>query len=282
MKPAESVLVATDFSEEAGFAAKRGASLAREMGLRGALAHVLPASLPAGLHVQAATRAQEALAVLAEETAREGPRFELRLLSGKVDEALAEAAQDFDLVVAGARGQRLLAGFSLGRVSAHLARLSRRPVLIVKRPPEGPYRRVVAAVDFSEPAREAVQWAARLAPQAEVHLVHAFEVEFESTLRFTGVADDEVHAYRRQARERAVRAIERLIGQPGVPRERIARTVAHGYPPRVILDCAAQTDAQLVAVGKHAAGRIERLLIGSVALQVLEQAECDVLVVPGD
>jgi nucleotide-binding universal stress UspA family protein len=48
----------------------------------------------------------------------------------------------------------------------------------------------------------------------------------------------------------------------------------------VILDCAAQAGAQFIAIGKHAAGVVERLLVGSVALKVLEMAPCDVLIVP--
>jgi nucleotide-binding universal stress UspA family protein len=47
------------------------------------------------------------------------------------------------------------------------------------------------------------------------------------------------------------------------------------------VDCATQVGAQLVVVGKHAAGIVEKLFVGSVALRVLETAQCDVLVVPG-
>jgi nucleotide-binding universal stress UspA family protein len=55
--------------------------------------------------------------------------------------------------------------------------------------------------------------------------------------------------------------------------------VEHGIPPRVILDSASKTDAELIVLGKHAAGIVEKLVVGSVALRVLEQAGCDVLVV---
>ena len=48
----------------------------------------------------------------------------------------------------------------------------------------------------------------------------------------------------------------------------------------LIVDGAAQARAQLIVIGKHAAGVIERFLIGSVALRVLERAQCDVLIVP--
>jgi nucleotide-binding universal stress UspA family protein len=111
--------------------------------------------------------------------------------------------------------------------------------------------------------------------------VYAFEVEFESSLRLASVPEDQVQLYRRQARESAMDAMEQLVRELSLPPERIWRALERGYPPRVILDCAAGTHAELVVLGKHAAGIAERFLIGSVALNVLERAPCDVLVVPG-
>jgi nucleotide-binding universal stress UspA family protein len=275
-----SALIATDFSDEARSALLRAVSIAKETGLHGALAHVLPDSLPASLHVQAASQAQQALVLLAEEMKREGLRFEPRLLSGNVAEQLDRAAADFDMVIAGARGAGLLLDFTLGRTSTRLVRHSRRPTLIVKRPPEEPYRRVVAAVDFSAPSRQAAACAVQIAPQAQFHFAHAFEVEFESALRFAGAEEDKVQAYRRQAREQAMEAMEKFIGALALPSERAWPSVTRGYPPKVIVDCEAEVGAQLVVLGKHAAGLVEHVLIGSVALRVLERAQCDVLVVP--
>ena len=281
MKPFVSVLVATDFSPEANLAARRAASIGREAGLRGALIHVLPNSLPADIHIQAAVQAQQALALVSEELTREGLPVESQLLSGDIAGELTRAASGFDFIVTGARGEALLLEFALGRTSVRLVRESRRPVLIVKRPPQTPYRRVIAAVDFSEPSYEAAACGAQIAPQADFDLVHAFEVEFESTLRLAGAVEDKIHAYRREAREKAMLAMERFSRRLPLPRERIWPTVVHGYPPKVILDRARETQAELIVIGKHAAGVIEHALIGSVALQVLEMAQCDVLIVPG-
>lgn len=281
MKRLESVLIATDFSGEAGAAARRAATLAGDLGLRAVLAHVLPKSLPAALRPRAAKLAGQALDGVAEEIAKNhGVQLEPRLLSGDVTTLLTDLAGEFDLVVCGARGAGLLRDFALGRTSKRLVRNSRRPVLVVKRPPQGTYRRVVAAVDFSEPSREAAACAAQMAPSGDFHFVNAFEVEFESTLRMAGVSDERVQAYRREARERAMRAMDGFVAQLALPLERTWRTIEHGYPSRVILECAAQVDAELVAIGKHSAQLIEWLLFGSVALHVLDDATCDVLVAP--
>lgn len=281
MKTITSLLVATDFSQEARFAASRAALLSKELGgARGALIHVLDPSAPPEFEAQVRARAQRALDELVAEIRRdEGLELESRLMSGRVVERLTAAAREFDVVLAGARGAHLLLDFALGRTSERLIRRSRKPVLVVKRRPRAPYRRVLVAVDFSPHSAAAVACTAALAPKAELHLAHAFEVEFESTLRFTGVADDQVYAYRQRAREQALAAMERLISALTLPEERVSRIVAHGYPPRVVLDSAEKLDAQLVVVGKQRRG-LEELLLGSVAVQVLEKARCDVLVVP--
>jgi nucleotide-binding universal stress UspA family protein len=280
MNTLKSALVATDFSREAGSAVRRAASIARETGIHGALVHILPSSLPPDMQVRAASKARQALSVVAEELKAEGLSFEPRLVSGDVDRELAQAASDFDLVIAGARGGNVLLDFALGRTSVRLVRESRRPTLIVKRPPEGPYRRVLAAVDFSEPSRAAAAFGARVAPQADFDFVHAFEVEFESTLRLAGLEEDKIERYRREARDKAMCAMDEFARGLAAPRERIWPVVTRGYPPKIILERADEAGAQLIVIGKHAAGVVERVLIGSVALQVLEMARCDVLVVP--
>jgi nucleotide-binding universal stress UspA family protein len=276
----KTALIATDFSMEASAATDRAASIAEEIGLGGALIHVLPSTLPVDIHVDAAAQAQQALAAVALGLRQKGLDFAPRLVSGDVSGELARAASQFDLVVAGARGEDVLLDFSMGRISVRLVRQSRRPTLIVKRPADAPYRRVVAAVDFSEPSRVAAACGVLIAPQAEFVFVHAFEVEFESSMRRGGAGEDEVQRYRSEAREKAVLAMDEFSGRLAPPPKRLGHTVSRGYPARVILDCAKETAAQLIVIGKHAAGIIEHALVGSVALQVLEMAECDVLIVP--
>ena len=276
----KSALIATDFSSEAEAARRRVTSIASATGLGGAIVHVLPGSLPAEMHVQSAAQAQKALALVAGEMKRDGASFEPRLLSGDIAAELIRAAQEFDIAVAGARGQSVLLDFALGRTSTRLVRGSGRPTLIVKRRVDEPYRRVIAAVDFSEPSFAAAACGIRIAPNADFNLVHAFEVEFESSLRLGGTEEDKIHAYRREAREKAMAELARFAGRLALPRVQMWSSATLGSPPKVILDSAEQDNAQLIVIGKHCAGVVERLLIGSVALHVLEMAKCDVLVVP--
>jgi nucleotide-binding universal stress UspA family protein len=280
MTTLESVLVATDFSTEAAAAMRRAESIGGQIGLQGALAHVLPTSLPHAIHVQAASLAQQTLALGVDEMNRAGLRFEQRLLSGDVVGELARAAAGFDLVVAGARGEGMLLDFSLGRTSVRLVRESPQPVLIVKRAPDGPYRRVLVAVDFSAPSRLAAALGVQIAPRADFELAHVFSVDLEPTLRRIGLAEDKLEAYRLEAHENATAAVAQFAGELALPGGRMRSTIVRGYPPRVLVERAAQGGAQLIVMGKRAAGIVERSLVGSVALRVLEMSECDVLIVP--
>ncbi|RPH59454.1 MAG: universal stress protein, partial [Burkholderiales bacterium] len=114
---------------------------------------------------------------------------------------------------------------------------------------------------------------------AQIDVLHAFEVPFESKLRFAGVADDEIHRLRQHARARAVDRVAKLVADAGVDATRVQRRVEHGYAPRVIVDAARHWDADLIVIGKHGESIVEDLLLGSVTLHVLGEARCDVLVV---
>src|SRR5690348_9173503 len=115
MPTMKSALIATDFSAEASAATQRAASIAGEIGLSGELIHVLPSTLPVDVHVGAAAQAQQALSVVALELRQKGLNFAPRLLSGDVSGELARAASQFDVVVAGARGEDVLLDFQMGR-----------------------------------------------------------------------------------------------------------------------------------------------------------------------
>ena len=55
--------------------------------------------------------------------------------------------------------------------------------------------------------------------------------------------------------------------------------MASGRPYREILSFAGSGEASLVVMGNHGRNALERLFLGSTALQVLKQAACPVLTV---
>ncbi len=291
MDTLRSIVVATDFSQDARLAAMRAVALAAEFGVDDLrLVHVVEAPwlgmlqqwLGAGEDsrgglVRDAERSMAQLVAAIEAEAGRRPGSEV--VVGKLLDAVIEAAARCDLLVVGARGEHPVRDFAVGTTGERLLRKRRGPMLVVRGDPAQPYRRVLAALDFSPHAAPVLAQAAAIAPAAQIEALHAFEVPFESKLRFAGVADDEIHRLRQHARTQAVDGVSRLVGEAGVDAGCVRRRVEHGYPPRVIVDAAREAGADLIVIGKHGESVVEDLLLGSVTLHVLGEARCDVLVV---
>jgi nucleotide-binding universal stress UspA family protein len=67
--------------------------------------------------------------------------------------------------------------------------------------------------------------------------------------------------------------------QPGDPKVPVEHRLVEGYPAEQILRVAAQTNCDLILMGTHGRTALNRLLMGSVAEQVVRKAPCPVLTV---
>lgn len=292
MKAISSVLAAVDFSADSRRAALRAAFIAAEQKARLELLHVMSESsldalrriLGASKRTPAALRdvAQSALSDLAAElNARSGVGAALQVKVGDVLEAILAASRRVDMLAIGAKGMNPLHDMILGTTAAHLLGKCRVPVLVVRRAPRGPYKRVLVPVDFSQDSAFALRLAGLVAPAAETTVLHAFTIPFEGKLRYAGVSDDHLRKLRAHARAEAMQGLVGLIGSAGAGGPRLRPAVVSGSAGRAILAKERTLDADLVVIGKHGRSRIEQLLLGSVARHVLANSTCDVLVVHG-
>ncbi|HWS74714.1 MAG TPA: universal stress protein [Quisquiliibacterium sp.] len=284
-----SILLATDFSEDAGHAATRAAMLASEAQASLTLMHVLPAPMlqslrsmfgnasgaEAGL-LDDARQSLSALAAMLAAAAGRAVGEELRV--GRVVDEILGASSGFDLLVLGAHGANPLRDLIIGTTAERLLSKLRRPALVIRQPARESYRQVVVAIDFSPDSSAALRTALEVAPNAAITAVHAFDIPFENKLRAAGVPDDEVERHRVQARQSAMQEIERTAVQAGAAPGSIARIVQQGAPGRLLLEHAEHLGADLIVVGKHGQSGVEELLLGSVTRHLLADARCDVLV----
>ena len=195
---------------------------------------------------------------------------------------IAARAQELeaDLLVLGARGESFLRHALLGSTAARLLRKSvSRPVLVVKQVPHEAYRSVLVAVDFSPVSRQAIRLAKFWAPGADLVLFHAFELPYEGKLAFAGVDEHLIRRYVANEAEARRQRLHELAAAAGlVPAEYSARIV-HGDPPQQIIAAEQEVDADLIVAGKHGSHLAEELLLGSVTKHVLEESQCDLLVI---
>jgi nucleotide-binding universal stress UspA family protein len=83
--------------------------------------------------------------------------------------------QQADLAVIGGPGKYGVKELFTGTTAERVIRFADQPVLMVNHYPNGPYKRVLVAMDFSQGAKRALEWACYIAPEAEIRLVHAWQ-----------------------------------------------------------------------------------------------------------
>ena len=285
-----SILAAVDFSPDSRRAALRALQLAAAA-THGSvtLLHVLEQSplqrlqqlVGAGQQPAALEeRAQTLLGELAAEAGRQFPVVADSLMRrGDPAETITTAAVAADgLLVLGAHGFHRLRELAVGTTAQRLVRRFAGPTLVVHRDVEGPYRRVLVATDFSAHSRAGLALAFTLAPDAEIHAVHAVRPWLESEMAWAGVARETIAHYRDAADEEAQREMRAFIAATSARPGRITSHVEHAYAPLVLKQVAKTIGADLLVVGKHGKSLTEELLLGSVTQHVLAEAPCDVLV----
>lgn len=132
---------------------------------------------------------------------------------------------------------------------------------------------VLAAVDFSEPSRRALMFAAQLARQcnATLHVLHV-----EDPLLFAAAAEARVDLTA-ETRDELQRFI--TTAPPAAALEP-CRDVVTGGAVQAILDLAQREGTDLIVLGAHGMSGAGRMMFGSVTEGVMLRANRSVLVVP--
>lgn len=145
------------------------------------------------------------------------------------------------------------------------------------------FERVLIAVDRSAPAARAARVGGNLALRlgARVLLVHAVDSTYAYAAPAPALgAVPPVGLYdelRRDGQELLTTVSGRFPASA-----RPEALLREGRPARAILDAAREAGADLIVIGTHSRGGIERLILGSTAEAVLREAPCPVLTVQAD
>lgn len=201
-----------------------------------------------------------------------------RGIAGAVIPEFAEQA-GADLVVIGAHGSGFIQRMLVGSTASRLLRKSTCPVLVVKQEAHRPYRRALVAIDFSPGSETAIRFARRVAPGANLVLLHIVDVPFEGKMQYAGVSDEIIQRYRAEASVRATRQLQELARSAGLAEHDYSGIVVHGDATRQIIQHEERFRCDLVVMGKHGTHVTEEFLLGSVTKRVLAESRGDMLVV---
>ncbi|MGZ8471528.1 MAG: universal stress protein [Gemmatirosa sp.] len=219
-------------------------------------------------------------------------RWDLDIRYGTPARVIADVARArrARLIVVGSGGHRMVDRLLGEEISLQVVRHASTPVLAVAPQQVGPLHRAVVGMDFSAASIEAARTALRLLePRPDrsglldgsvdapplVTLLHVQSV-LDSTPPLLASWSNEYHA----SVETMFARVRDLLA-PDVP---AGVTIATRIRAGGIADClrrtAEETDAELVAVGTHGPGWVERLFVGCVATSTLREAGRTVLVAP--
>jgi nucleotide-binding universal stress UspA family protein len=198
-----------------------------------------------------------------------------------VDLEVVKGSPSWELTAAGKAAEMVVVGsssinaFSVGPVAKRVARKSTTDTLLVRRQPRVPYRKVIAAVDFSEQSRVAVDRAIDLFPEAEVTALYSMPSRFDPLLSAAGLFTEELEV----SRGARLRMAEDRMAEFTAPWDSSIRSlVVDGPPTETIDEVVRRRGADLVIAASRGATATRMVLLGTVAEGLVSEAPCDVLV----
>jgi nucleotide-binding universal stress UspA family protein len=290
MTPIATILAATDFSPDGNNAVWRAALLARQLDARLQLLHVVNAAgfkplrewfmRPIDIDLKAAQARATLRQLSAEIAGRLDVAAAVEVRVGDTREELLRACAGIDVLVLGQRGRNPLKSAAIGGTADGMLRISRTPVLIVKRKAEVPYRRVLVPVDLTPHSDAAVQVAASLAPRASIQVFHALDSAREAVLREADVTQAILREARAKDEARVNARMRRSVARLGLDGRRVNFSLTHGAAVSSTLSQLRASGADLVVIGKQGGSVMAGFLLGSVSSHLLRQTDCDTVIVP--
>lgn len=286
-----SVLIPVDLSPASARVVQRAGLLPVTPGGALTLVHVVPHALPRSFRLRAEGDARKVVAKLAGALSRHLPdgvavRWVVKTGAAAVEIAGEGVRRRADLIVLGRGSGRMLRDVFLGSTAERVVRRARIPVLVVRLPANGPYRRPLLALDEDQAAREVLDATLRLlpSPRPELAMVHAYTIPYYGVMH-RGLSMKRAREIRREFRQRALHQMTQLqdAGRTGDPTDEVLRWethVRHGAARHVIPQTVKRTRADLLALGTHGYTGLAHAFLGTVAGDVLREVGCDVLVAP--
>jgi nucleotide-binding universal stress UspA family protein len=274
------ILAATDFSRRSDLALERAADLARTTNARLDILHVLDSERPLAL-----SETDRRMAAAYAEDIREKYGAPVRLDTGDPFASILEAAAelDADLIVLGMPRRSSLRDFFAGTTAERTIRNSPRQILLVKAGTRGFYRQPLLTLDFtpvSVRAAEVVKTLPWLAPESRLTALNVFNTPAIAVMARSSTTSDEINAYVREEQAKAEASLTAFLTRHGLTAAARAVRPSGASVARTICETASSLGADLIIAGTRARSGLSRMVLGSVAEEILRLSPVDVLAVP--
>ena len=283
------ILVPLDGSELAERALPYAEVMARANGCRILLLRVVPAShvIVGDPMADQAKAVREAESYLADVAARlKTPQIiESAVFIGDPADSIVEEIdlRNVDLVVMSTHGRSGLGRWVYGSVADQVMRRAMVPVLLIPASCHAEWwshrpSRVLVPLDGSDLATTALPVASNLVSWLGGELFLLRVIVPTSPVYADGIPQAEID--REAERDVARRYLEEIGARLRDRGQNVKLVDARGPAPAMIAATAAEQNVDLIAMSTHGRGGITRLLMGSVATGVVQQASVPVLIIP--
>lgn len=295
MKTFHRILAAVDFTEPCRRALKEAARRASIDHAEVVAVHVmddfLMEELKRALNASDAKIREEwnaKLKAFVDESDAGGATMKTEVWVGNPLSELSEACRvhEADLLVMGAKGSRDEPG-RIGVIAAKCVRKAPVDVLLVRSGAQGPFKKVVACVDFSENSAKAVQEALHVAKTdgASLDCLYVYQSALAMSLDYGGMVPPVpagAEAESLQAwKDELVKFIEPLTRDAGDVKV-TTHVIERVNIRESILAHVAETGAELVVLGTRGKTGLREFLIGTTAEKIIQNAPCAILAVKPD
>ncbi len=296
--PLRAVLIGTSLENESDRVVRTGVALARAAGARVHLVHASP-EVPHltgpetgrgdDLSAELSAKGHEMLARQIERLGIDPSEIAAaEVVAGEPHRVLIDAARraGADLIVVGATGSGPLAAELLGSTADRVLRKASCPVLLVRGDLPIPPRRVLAPVDLSPLSADAFRAGLRLlgqlaSPDAGVEVRALNVVSFFDVLAIRHATAGDFSP--EEAERIRTEELARFVREQGCETAFDVRcAIVPGEARFEILRDLEQHPADLVMLGTHGRGGLDRLMLGSVASTVARKAPSSVLLISPD
>jgi nucleotide-binding universal stress UspA family protein len=214
---------------------------------------------------------------------------ELDIAEGSTTAAILDTVESMpaDLLVMGTHGRSGFERLVLGSVTEKVLRKSRCPVLTVPRgagvSPVPPvlFKRIVCAIDFSDCSMHALNYGMSLAQEADADLIVVHVIELPPgtphAVDETVLAGPRLREYVTFAEEDARARLREAVPDSVRAYCHVDTELLSGKPYQEILRVADTRNADVLIVGIHGRGAIDRMFFGSTVQHLVRQASCPVL-----
>ena len=186
-----------------------------------------------------------------------------------------------DVIVLGTHGHGGFDRLALGSVTEKVLRKATCPVMSVPPPAVSPrplpYKRLLCAVDFSEPSIAAVRYAMSIAKESDARLTILHVVEWPDLEHVDTTRAPNLAAFERFQEEEARRRLDALVSADDRTWCEVVTRLDHGRAWQRIHAIASEDAVDLIVMGVHGRSAIDLTLFGSTTNHVIRRAPCPVL-----